>query len=131
MNDFLLLTNAARSSWSQEAYQALLSFGHVTIVDRLEEILQVAPYGYRLILIDATGVQNLPDLVARLRRQAPKALIVVSAAAPKPREVRNYLLAGADDAIIKSSRARLGAHLQRLMQASGSETLYQRSVYLA
>jgi len=100
---FLLVSREEETAWPLTLSQALKSLGEVELVSEEKAVERVARCrGDAVVIVDATVVEKILDLIARLREQRPQARIVVATASPTWRRARDVLRLGAVDYIPKS-----------------------------
>lgn len=121
--DFLLIGRPDNTGWPLFLRQALASLGALEIVSESDAAGRIAQYQCKaVVIIDAAVIEDVPALVARLRRQCPESRIVVVTASPTWQRARDAFQAGAVDYIRKSwnSRELLTAIRHVLGQAPAS-----------
>jgi len=101
--DFLLISRPENTAWPLILSQALASLGTLKVVSESDAVRRIAQYQCKaVVIIDAAAIEDVPALIARLRRQCPKTLIVVATASPTWQRARDAFQAGAVDYIRRS-----------------------------
>lgn len=99
---FLLVHSAADPYWPGIAEAALAPFGDVERCLGADALDALCAARYDVAIIDASGVDELPELVARMRARQPRARIVIMTASPTWKRAREAFHAGATDYLGKS-----------------------------
>lgn len=96
---FLLISDAHDMTELQEAMRTL---GALDVVPEDTAQGGLVWKHYALIMLDATSVQDGPELISRIRQQAPEVKIIVATASPGWSSAREMFRAGATDSIGKA-----------------------------
>lgn len=99
---FLLIDGASGSRWHQALQSALTQLGALEAVEEQEAISRLGGGEYNLVIIDATAVANVPQLVREVRANGPNLPLLVASASPDWEQAREIFRAGATDYILKS-----------------------------
>lgn len=99
---FLLIDGGSGSRWHQALQAALTQLGAMDSVAEQEAISRLDGGEYNLVIIDATAVANVPQLVREVRANWPKLPLLVASASPDWEQAREIFRAGATDYILKS-----------------------------
>jgi DNA-binding NtrC family response regulator len=100
---FLLLSDPEAEFITKELTEVLKPLGSLTTIRADEETsIEKAIKPDTLIIIDATVVEHVEELVARLRTEHPERRIVVLTASPTWQRARAAFEAGAIDYLSKS-----------------------------
>jgi DNA-binding response OmpR family regulator len=94
---FLLLDGEEESDWTKFLADALAPLGTLSVARAGEWTRLGGDEPDGLILIDATAVENVEELVSSLRLERPARRIVVMTASPTWRRARAAFEAGAID----------------------------------
>ncbi|MEM4168160.1 MAG: response regulator [Candidatus Caldarchaeum sp.] len=114
---FLLIGTTAETRWPEVLKDALSPLGELHIASERETIRAVSEREYDVILVDAGAIQDLIQMIGRLRSQQPRARIVVVTASPTWQQSREVFRAGAADYIRKSlDKGKLRAQIEALLQ---------------
>ncbi len=101
--NFLLISRPEDTTWPQFLSQALAPLGSVETASEKDAAERIAQYKCNtIVIIDAAAVEEVPALVACLRRRCPESRIVVATASPTWQRARDAFQAGAVDYIRKS-----------------------------
>ena len=99
-----LLVSAQRESPWYNVLQEVLASTATIIKSFVDEAIScITQEVYDLVLIDATGIEDIPTVIVLMLKQCSDAKIIVGAAAPNWQEARSVLRAGALDYIDKST----------------------------
>lgn len=98
----LLVGSQGDSSWVQMVQGALTPLGELYLVSEDEALTQLRSRDYDLILIDATYLDDVTNLIAALSAEKDSIPIVVLSIVATWQQVRSILIAGATDYIQKS-----------------------------
>lgn len=100
--EFLVISNSRERHWCDSLRETLAPVGVLRIEteDKAVELVMLGAYDF--VIVDATVVDNVPLLLARIRAQRPRAYIVVAAANPSWDKARQAFQAGASDYVSKS-----------------------------
>ena len=101
-NIFLVVAASPGSAWITLVRKRLSSLGSMETVLPSEALEQVSKTDYRMIVVDAGGIEDMRTFIASLRDLAPSASIVVATASPTWQSAKEVFLTGADDYIRKS-----------------------------
>ena len=99
---FLLIDGAREHYWPQLLGEALASYGTLHVKTAEDAIPFVRQAHTELIIIDATAIEDVPGLIARLRAERLDPKIVVVTASPTWTRARSAFRAGALEYIRKS-----------------------------
>lgn len=99
---FLLIDEAREHYWPELLSDALAPYGTLYIKNSEDAILFIRQACPDLIVIDATELEDIPALIARLRTECPAGKIVVVTASPTWTRARAAFRAGALEYIRKS-----------------------------
>ncbi len=122
--NFLLIGRPEDTGWRRILRQALTPLGVLETVSEADAGERIAQYRcHAIVIIDATVIENVPELVSRLRRQCPESRIVVATASPTWQRARDAFRAGAVDYIRKSwdSKEMLNAMREILSRSLSDE----------
>lgn len=101
--DFLFVGRPEDKGWLLILRQALKPLGSVETISEKDADERIAQYKCRaIVIIDAAAVDEVPTLVAHLRRECPKSHIIVVTSSPTWQRARDALQAGAVGYIRKS-----------------------------
>jgi DNA-binding NtrC family response regulator len=99
---FLLISGSFDPYWGQILAQALESLGTLQVSTEPDAAMLLRSITYDLIIIDASGVEQAPRLIERIRAEQPDARVVIMTASPTWTRAREAFLAGAIDYTRKS-----------------------------
>jgi DNA-binding NtrC family response regulator len=99
---FLLINGACDHYWRKILEEALAPLGTLEVGKEEDAVKLVRLGSYDLVIVDATAVEDVPLLVARIRAQQSDARIVVATASPTWTRARKAFQSGATDYIRKS-----------------------------
>lgn len=100
---FLLISNCEEDHhWCRLLREALTPLGPLEIQCEEAALGCLSQNCYDLIVVDASTIGDVPQLMCRLRNSQPEARIVVVTASPTWRRAREAFQAGAIDYIRKS-----------------------------
>ncbi len=94
---FLLVSDHHESDWTKMLRDILAQWGPLEIVSQERLSLPTLQTQYDLIIIDATTVKEIVQLVAWLRSRIVDARVVVTTVVPAWQEARDVFRAGALD----------------------------------
>lgn len=97
-----LMIGSNEGYWYEVLQDALQPLGTVKAVTQENAAAAVETQSYALIIVDATNVDQVPELVTRLRRVRSGTRIIVVTASPTWTRARTILRAGALDYVAKS-----------------------------
>ncbi|HXU38727.1 MAG TPA: response regulator [Blastocatellia bacterium] len=100
--EFLVISSSREHHWYETLRKTLAPVGTLRIETEEEAVKLVMSVGYDLVIVDATVVDNVPLLLARIRAQRPSAYVVVATANPSWDKARQAFQAGASDYVSKS-----------------------------
>lgn len=98
----LLIGEARHDPWQDVLEQVSLKLGCLEVTGESGTTARIREKAYDIIVIDATVVENMPDLIKTIRSQDVKVRIVVATASPAWEKAREAFRAGATDYIWKS-----------------------------
>lgn len=114
----LLLDGLSTKTWIDTLEEVLRQYGSELHVHTVIQKTRVVWDRYHLVLLDAGAVHDIVDLVCWVRKQAPRAYLVVISPDPRWKQAREVMLAGASDYIRRSGdRAYLSRSFDRFFQA--------------
>lgn len=114
---FLLIGTTTETRWPKVLKDALSPLGELHIASERETIRAVSEREYDVILVDAGAVQDIIQMIGRLRSQQPRARIVVVTASPTWQQSRAVFRAGAADYIRKSlDKKKLRTQIEAVLQ---------------
>lgn len=99
---FLLISAEDGHYWHQILKEAVAPIGTVSIAYEHSLAAEALQPDYALVIVDATVVKDISTVLYELRRNCPKANIVVATATPTWTRAREAFHAGAIDYIRKS-----------------------------
>lgn len=99
---FLLISGLHDHFWHEVLAEALAPLGTVQIGTESDAPALIQRADYDLLIIDATAVESVPLLIARLHAQRQNLRIIVATASPTWKRAREAFQAGAIDYIRKS-----------------------------
>jgi DNA-binding response OmpR family regulator len=99
---FLLVGYESEEPWFQLLSEAIASWGTLDVVSETKAIVCTEQKHYRLVIVDATAVNEVPPLITRIRAQCPGTKFVVITASPSWQQARMMFQAGSLDYIHKS-----------------------------
>jgi DNA-binding NtrC family response regulator len=99
---FVLITDDEEDAWAQELVGILRPLGELKIVQQGDFSAQGLSSMCELVIIDATSVRHISDLVAELRQCNPQRRVVVMTASPRWQSAREAFEAGAQDYLSKN-----------------------------
>lgn len=99
---FLLISNHAGSAWTSILNSALAPLGDLDVIQCKNVPDKTPDPKYDLVIIDATGLDKVTELVEFLHEDKPAIPIVVATASPTWDIARDVFLAGASDYVHKS-----------------------------
>ncbi len=98
----LLINGASDDHWHTLVERIAETYGALTIGSAATAPALLAEGRYAVIIIDASVVEQVPQLIRRIHTQQPYARIVVATASPSWQGARAAFLAGAFDYTVKS-----------------------------
>lgn len=120
--EFLVISNSRERHWCESLRDTLAPIGPLRIEaeERAVELIMLGRHDF--VIVDATVVDNVALLLARIRAQHPRAYIVVATANPSWDKARQAFQAGASDYVSKSFDA------TEILSAMAGELERQRSL---
>ncbi len=114
---FLLINERCDKNWRLVLEESLSSLGKLHVVSIEEALIQISDIECEVLIIDATVVEEVELLIARLRAKRPDSRIVVMTASPTWRRARAAFEAGAIDYIPKSfSKTKIHDTFKQILQ---------------
>lgn len=99
---FLLISNTEDQHWQQTLKVALAPLGmlQICIPEEIHGIIEA--HSFSLVIINASNIKNLPEMIPQIALHQPNTKIIVATASPTWKEARESFYAGASDYIRKS-----------------------------
>lgn len=113
----LLICNPTRSPWKARLLLALGEFINITALTVKASTDYIKSHDLDLIIVDKSGVQDVNELIRRLKSLRTNLPIIVAAEAPTWQEARSAFQAGADDVV---SAAMSPEELRQILREIGS-----------
>jgi DNA-binding NtrC family response regulator len=99
---FLLIERTKDEHWRNKLTEALAKLGELHVTKVEEAMNQILDEKYKVVMVDATGEDEVEKVVSRLRTQRPDCRIVVMTASPTWQRARAAFEAGAIDYLPKT-----------------------------
>lgn len=99
---FLLINGSFDPYWTQILTRALEPLGALQVGAERDADVLLRSTTFDLIIVDTSGVEQVPRLIERIRTEQPDARVVIMTASPTWTRAREAFLAGAIDYTRKS-----------------------------
>ena len=98
----LLITSDESGVWPRVLRDALRPLGNLEILSRSAASDPLASDSEAVVIVDALDTDDLPGLLAHLKRRCPRAIVIVATASPTFSRARDAFKHGAADYIRKT-----------------------------
>jgi DNA-binding NarL/FixJ family response regulator len=101
---FLLIYTAPDQRLEDNVFNAATKLGYFLEICSLDEISSWSRWNdYELVIVDATSISDLPELISFIKARTPASWIIVLSPAPSHTDVKGPIDSGAGDYDLKYS----------------------------